>query len=87
MVTPHYSYNMSLGEILFSVNFASGFIYTCYSMLMNGRTDFYFLGIYLKEKLSYSYKDVFHSIVYNCEKIGNELFEPNYDTQPRKVVL
>ena len=40
---------------------------------MNRCTDFYFLRIYLKEKLSYIYKDVFHSIVYNHEKIGSKL--------------
>lgn len=40
---------------------------------MNRYTDFYFLRIYLKEKLSYIYKDVFHSIVYNHEKIGSKL--------------
>ena len=32
---------MSLGEILFLVNFAAGFICVFYSSLKNGRTDLY----------------------------------------------
>lgn len=49
----------SLGEILFSVKFASGFICICYSSLMNEYTEFCFLSIYLKKRLNYKYKDVF----------------------------
>lgn len=36
-----YSCRVSLGEILFPVNSAAGFIYVSYSDLMTGRTDLY----------------------------------------------
>lgn len=54
-----YSCNLSLGEILFSVKFASGFICICYSSPMNEYTEFCFLSISLKKRLNYKYKDVF----------------------------